>query len=344
MAERQSTRDGEAEPTIFLVQSDPDICFLQEVLYWVALQRLPADGDRSASDEYKTTQPLQDDSLYDIECERAGLPLDPRNSVEWAVGIFVNDDFDAILTIAKQAMAGSSGDVAQDEKKAHDEATRLHEALRDWRPKYEKVIEYAAAKIYCALREGALTSKGVLLPDADPAVALTKLADQGKGLDDLEDVAIPSDTWSLPNTYWGISAARHGDQHYCQIHCPAKEVFALFPYDKMIRGEPVEGVMRYGSFFVVDNSTLKGKQKIPATAARRRGRLAQHDWAAMHLDVAGMLRDGGLPDKKEAAIALIQSKFAERGSKVPSRTEIGNRLTPYYARFGSGKSRTENRG
>jgi hypothetical protein len=57
MAERQSTRDGEAEPTIFLVQSDPDICFLQEVLYWVAFQRLPADGDRSASDEYKTTQP-----------------------------------------------------------------------------------------------------------------------------------------------------------------------------------------------------------------------------------------------------------------------------------------------
>jgi hypothetical protein len=120
------------------------------------------------------------------------LPLDPRNSVDWAVGIFVNDDFDAILTIAKQAMTGSSDDVAHEDKKAHQEANRLHEALRDWRPKYEKAIEYAAAKIYCALREGVLTSKGVLLPDPDPAIALTKLADQGKGLDDLEDLAIPS--------------------------------------------------------------------------------------------------------------------------------------------------------
>jgi hypothetical protein len=351
MAERHNMREGEAEPIIFLEQSNlPEVCFLQEVLHWGAFQRLPPDWyedgqpiRETGTDQYKTTVPFGDDGLFDHECERVGLPKDPRTSIEWSGGVFVNDDLESILTKARQAVE-TLNDATQPENRVLEEATRLHQALGDWRPKYERAIEFAAAKTYCALREGVLTSKGVLLPDPDPATALKKLADDGKGLEDLEFVAIPPETWSSTGIYWGISAARHGDKHYCQIYCPTKEALALFPYDKMIKGERIEGVIRYGSFFVVDNSTLKAKRKEPTTTARRRGRLAQYDWVAMHLDLAEVLRDGGLPDKKEAAIASIQGKFAERGLKAPSRTEIGNRLTPYYERFGNGKRRTENRG
>jgi hypothetical protein len=71
-------------PTFLQLVELPEKCFLQEVLYWVAFQRLPIAID-SDGKEFRETEDVGD---YDIqmpdrylqadECARANIPPDPR--------------------------------------------------------------------------------------------------------------------------------------------------------------------------------------------------------------------------------------------------------------------------
>src|SRR5690348_14061774 len=66
----------------------PERCFLFEVLLWVAFVRLPiAIGDPEGADDIRLSSELRQDGysvkifdeyIFDEECERVGIPPDPR--------------------------------------------------------------------------------------------------------------------------------------------------------------------------------------------------------------------------------------------------------------------------
>jgi hypothetical protein len=335
--------------TIFLQEVElSEFCYLQEVLRWVAFQDLPIfmfgegwyDVRGYGVKSLKTTAPFLHVALINLQWEMSLAP-DPRWKFVWSHGVMLDDDFDTILAHAMRAAAleeeattSEQNNGARQEKDAREEAARLQQELNDWRPKYEKAIELAAAKIYVELREGRLTARGKRLPDLDPATALKILTEQKQPLADLDDLAIPKDFWSLPHIYWEPSAARNDREHYCQIFCNTEQVMSLFPYDKLWTGEPVEGLARYGSFFVLSNATSTLPKQRAQSIRRSRGRPEQHQWGPFHLDMAEVIRNGELPPKREAAIAMVQEMFSRRGMKIPGRTAIREQLLPYYERFG----------
>jgi hypothetical protein len=319
----------------------PEICFLPQILYWVAFGRLPdsmgfwdAHDDRGMVIEGFCAF---NDTLDDDECKRADPPLppDPRSKYDWTYGIMLCD-FKEIAQI--RAIA----EIRADESKSKElEAANFHKEISEWKPKYERAIELAATEIYGALRKGRLSSKGVRLPDPDLEVSLKVLAEQGKQLDELEDVAIPKDAWSLPHIHWEISAARNDCEHYRYIYCPIEEVLSLFPHD-IVAGEPVDGLVRHGSFFVLARDSAAA---LPAAAARRsqprgrgRGRPPEYRWSDLHLEMAAMVCEG-LPSKKEAAVADLQGRCGKHGWSVPAIRTLRDFVTPYYKRFGGNLDR-----
>jgi hypothetical protein len=314
-----------------------EICFLQEVLYWVAFARLPFQQSirESRIDGYKTDVPYNNGELEYEECERAGLPPDPRLDYMWAIKVLLSDGVEEIV-----ASLESDEELTEDEaskKQAQSEAAELRQKLNEWKPKFERAIELAAAKVYAALREGRLTSKGVRLPDPDVAVSLKVLAEQETTVGELEDVAIPKDAWSLPHIYWEISAARNDDEHYCQIRCPTAEVMSLFPHDSVAAGEPLDGLAQHGSFFVLSSNSVAPARRSQSRG-RGRGRPSEYRWDDLHLEMAALVLDE-LPPKKDATVEYLRELCGKRGWPVPATRTLYGWLEPYYARFGANSDR-----
>jgi hypothetical protein len=350
---------------VYLQQVYPSqICFLDEVLYWVTFQRLPLhfvdlDGNDVRSvvmPGYRVDFDSTDHTLEDGECERVGLPRDPRNSFTWASRITLLDDLERLAALAQEWNVMSR---AHNMSSAHylsrlkrvvartrllrdagvigvtpNEIAQLHKKLERWKPKYKKVIELPAARVYVALKEGKLGASGILLSDVDAETALEALARQGRNLSNFRDVEISREFWSEQEIFWELSAARNDHEHYCQIHCDTEKVLSLFPPESLISGAPVIGT-RFGSFFVLEGPATGGRPTTrPAIQRTRRpGRPPQYPWGEVHLELTSLIASGKLPNKKEAGIEHIRNWFTSQNLSPPSRAAIGEKLTPYYDRF-----------
>jgi hypothetical protein len=218
-------------------------------------------------------------------------------------------------------------------REARDEAANIFNELEIWCPQYKKAIELPAAKVYVALKEGTLSAVGILLPDLDPNKALNALAQDDHDLSDAPYVEIPREFWSLREIFWERSAARNETHHYCQIFCQTEDLLSVFPLESLIHGVQVSGVERFGSLFVLNDSGLAITRPTTRRWKRRTGRPQKYPWDDFHLEVASIIERHELPEKKEAAIELLQKWFVDRKGSSPSRTMIGERLTPYYQRF-----------
>ncbi len=134
-----------------------DMCFLVEALYWVAFQQLPEfwiDRDSFLSlgaSDYEAEAALR--RLAAEECERAGLPHDPRMSFEWAFDVASDDTLETIIEKAAlvdplthtfdnpPAPREANGDPLPERsatplREAHEEAVKLHNDLERWGPQY----------------------------------------------------------------------------------------------------------------------------------------------------------------------------------------------------------------
>ena len=71
-------RDPNSTPKLIYLQPVElgEICFLREVLYWVAFGRLPTVDDtrNDLIEGYKTNVPSANGELSEEECSRVGLP------------------------------------------------------------------------------------------------------------------------------------------------------------------------------------------------------------------------------------------------------------------------------
>jgi hypothetical protein len=289
----------------------PKTCLLNQVLLWVAFQRLPVDGlpiddSQEITDfEYEVLAgagyacdviDFWDFYIEDRECAAAGLPPDPRRA--------------ALL----EERISERGEVDEE----------LKQELEDWMPRYQAAIELPASRIFVALGEGKLAASGKLLPDPDVDKALQILEERGEQIYDLPIITIPRQFWSLRGIDWASHAARNGQEHYCWIHFKTDDVLKTFSPEDQV---PASGVERIGKNFLLNEAA----ENFPESA-RARGRPA-FPWDAFHLEVADLLRRGELPEKKESAIQHFQDWFAKNLSQRPSRAAIGAKLKPYYDRF-----------
>jgi hypothetical protein len=314
-----------------------DYCFLQEALYWVAFGRLPiADSARDDDIEgYKINVPNPNGELTEKECERAGLPHDPRLNYHWAFDVMLSDEIEEIVASRELVAPEPGEDESVRKEQVRREAEGLLREMTEWKPKFERVIELAASEVYAVLRKGRLTSEGRRLPDPDVAVSLKLIADQNKKLGELEIVVIPKDFWSLRNIYWEISAARNDTEHYCHIHCRTDQVMALFPLNAVTAGESVDGLVRRGSFYVLSpNSGAAATPARQSQARSRGGRHPKYRWDALHVEMAGLVRKG-LPSKKEAVVEHLREFYREKiGEPVPAARTLHEWLEPYKQYFG----------
>jgi hypothetical protein len=65
----------------------------------------------------------------------------------WAGDVMLSDQIDDIV-------ASYSREMSQDHEEARRQAKTLFDEMTEWKPKFERAIEPAAAEVYLALRKG----------------------------------------------------------------------------------------------------------------------------------------------------------------------------------------------
>jgi hypothetical protein len=117
--------------TVYLVEAEPsEICFLEEVLYWVAFQRLPVSW-------------LDDDGGDVRTWAMPGYEI---------TGVKPDDDLETIMAVYEKSAEKTDQDDTTSREVAGDEAVKLHQELQTWKGKYRRAVELPAAKVYVALR------------------------------------------------------------------------------------------------------------------------------------------------------------------------------------------------
>ena len=306
----------------------PDRCFLFEVLLWVAFVRLPvAIGDPEGAHDIRLSSEVReggysikifDEYIFDEECERVGIPPDPRwkANVEGTATLSI-EHYDTLLKQATGTKEFRDSLIVE-----REEAVRFEAALRNWEAEYQGVTEYAASRIFVALKDGSLAAFGRLLPSVDLDLAMGQLSEQDLDIVDIEPSPIPATFWTLQGIDFQGSSARSNNANYCHITCATTDVLDVFPGER----RDISGVERIGDTFIVsetaDKPVLRGVRGRPS-----------YPWDAFHLEVSSLLQKNSLPKKKEAAIQLLQDWFEQHLRLRPSRAAIGQKLTPYYEAF-----------
>jgi hypothetical protein len=304
----------------------PERCFLGEVLLWAAFQRVPLslydlDG-REVRDTTEADEVIAKNiewKITDEETKRAGIPPDP--------------DYRALVEDRPSLRPSFYDDLLKHYDPAPDERLRIEQErasaavfereCEDWQVHYRRAIEYPSSQIFVALKGGQLGSTGRLVPGGNMDEAWDLLRQQDKNIFDFPVVSIPGAFWSLSGIDFQESAAGNGSEFYCHVACKTAEMFALFPGERV----PITGVERVGDSFLINDAN----RNRPNQSAR--GRPA-YPWEPFHLEVAALLQRGELPSKKEAAIQHFQTWFEANFGIEPSRAAIGERLKPYYDKFG----------
>jgi len=297
---------------------------LSEVLYWVAFQRLPIDDPPDPDDAGQIGVAGADlgemyQYIWPDETERAGLPLDPRCSFLSAGNVYIPVKlYDEILSQDHIAPA-----LRKQRSFERDAIRNLEREYSQWRPLYERVVEYPRSKIFVALTEGRLAAFGRRLPAEIRVPSSQVSASRRDALREISFSEIPPSFWSLKGIDFESNCASNSQETYWDIYLITEEVLKVFPGSR----ERAEGIARIGIGLVADDTA-------PRLSIRdgRRGR-PSFPWDGFHLEVTDLIVRNEMPDKKEAAIAYFQNWFEERHRFRPSRAAVGEKLKPYFDKF-----------
>ena len=315
-------------PTFLQPVWTPRRCFLNEVLLWVAVQRLPVvelvkDKDIRETFEVGRVDGHEIDyggpPLTDEEAQRLGLPPDPRWSALLEDRYLSPPAFyDNLLSVGakptREMRALKAGKAA---------AVKFAADCKVWDDLYQEKIQYHTARIFVALKDGSLPAQGRLLPKADPRLALRELASADRDVFDVNPSEIPTSFWRIDKIDYETCAARNETGTYCHISCETEAVLRIFPGHR----QETSGISKVGDSFVLDESSPLG------VAKRNQPGRPSYRWEGFHHEVTCLLLAGRLPKKKEAGIQLMQDWFSDNLKIRPSRASIGEKLKPYYDRF-----------
>lgn len=311
-------------PTFFQPVELSERCFLEEVLYWVAFERLPIavywdDGKEiRESDEIDYEPEIVDRVLTETETERAGMPPDPR----WRATIEEKTHLPSAHYDRYLADPDLDPDLRKSWTLERERSVAYEQECEAWQAHFEEAIEFPRSKIFVALKEGRLPAKGKLLPSLDLDEAIETLDTKDQSILDIEPKDIPPSFWTLKGTNFESSSAQNSFAHYFHISCLTDDVLRAFPGSR----EEIVGVARIG-----DTLILSDRPRLVRPAIKR-GR-PSYPWDVFHLEVADLLRREEMPDKKEAAIEYFQCWFERKHGIRPSRAAVGEKLKPYFDKF-----------
>ena len=104
-------------------------------------------------------------------------------------------------------------------------------------------------------------------------------------------------------------------------------LMSLFPGQRT----PVAVAEFVGDFLIVKETGAGNIQQGPRRAL---GRPPAFAWEAFHVEVADLIKNGRMPQKKEAAIQQMVDWFERtQGGQKPSRSAVSEKLTLYYRKF-----------
>jgi hypothetical protein len=305
-------------------------CFLHEVLLWIAFRRLPVAEYTTDGVDIRNTPDILDLGGYSVawagahflwedEAKFAGIPDDPSRIVHLEdLPDQPAEHYDSLISLAHLNEVDRARFRAEREK-----AKEFHEAYARWKPHYDAALEYPASKLFVALRDGSLMTKGRRIEGPNIQTAFDAVDESGINILEIEPIDVPRDFWTLKGIDFEASAASNSPVHFVQIHCDTNEMLAAFPCEE--EGEEVHGIVRIGGNFVLNENKKSFIPKI-------RGRPA-YPWERFHVELASLVQRNELPQKKEAAIAHFQSWFQSKLGIRPSRAAIGDKLKPYYDRL-----------
>lgn len=308
-------------------------CFLAEALYWRAFGRIPVEiygvngpwrDDIEIHEGLETSMP-EGEELSDDECHYAGLTLDPRMQA------ILTGRPDLPIEFYHQLIEDSPNSDrkqrAELKKKREElvEAERYHAEVAQWMPQFEDYIDQFKAEICVDLRRGKLRAVGRKLPCPSADASIDQLDKKDLWLDSLEVGPVPETAWLTRDVNWIDSTIFGNHASYIWIEVSVSELLELYPPDRLLKPEQV--------FPVGSSVAVSGILAAAKTLNTRRGRPSL-PWDDFHVEVARLYREAQMPEKKEAAIAMLQEWFEKATGKVVSRSSIGAKLKPYFDQLG----------
>ena len=208
-----------------------------------------------------------------------------------------------------------------------EEAVAYEKSIAEWTPIFDDYIDPFCAEIFLAFRNGTLRAFGTSLAGGQSW--------DEANLDELDSapvVEIPPGAWISDGIDWKASALKTRDSHFIWVHVLTADMTIVFPPTLLIKPGILQAI---GEDFAISTSDLSGHASKPS----RRGR-PPLPWDQFHVEVARLFCDGQMPEKKEAAIAMLQDWFEKSTGRKAGRTAVGDKLKPYFDKL---VQKTENR-
>jgi hypothetical protein len=285
-------------------------CSLNEGLLWVWADRVPI------SNVYREENVFA--AMQDWECERMNIPPVPEGVQRGA----------QYLT-EERLKRRDFGKMRKDARQFYiEEGMEKAKLVRQWLPLITQAMELPASELFVKLRRGQIEAMGKLLP---PGIEIVDfLEDQSSysrgHFDSLVDSIIPHDFWTMGGIDWFSNSVTAHESCYCAVSMPVEVLMILFPGERT----RVDEAQFVGDFLVVKELAA---DNAPRNPRRTLGRPPTFAWEAFHVEVADLIKEGKMPQKKEAAIQLMVSWFEETHDQKPSRSAVSEKFTPYYRRF-----------
>lgn len=297
---------NEGLPTFFAQVEYPEYWLLPEVLYWIAFNRVPrAEFDQDGC-ELRESALVYHGQVFDItswlipplsvfECKANNLPIDPRTEQIRRYRDF--DDYDE-----------------EDRERADHE----------FRWKLNEYLDEPMSQLHRALKTGELNAVGVKAPSGAPAMIQQfieeKIGDGSISGDAFE--RIPESGWLRESIRVDDAGLDVSDGYFGLIQIAAEDVLQVFPPEE---GETLE-IQASGAILM----RLPRVEQSPPGQPKR-GRPTKN-WEAVHAQIAALiLKEGGLPQKRESVAAEIIEWYSGQFPDEISRSSIMDRLKSYYA-------------
>jgi hypothetical protein len=201
------------------------------------------------------------------------------------------------------------------------------EAVRHWLPLVTSAMEVPAAELFLLLRRGQIEAQGKKLPAGVEIIDF--IEDQSSysqgDFDNLVDSVIPTEFWTMSGIDWLSNAVTAHGSCYCDVSMSVEALMRLLPGERT----PVEGAEFVGNFLLIKEHAASNVVRLRRTP----GRPPTFGWESFHVEVADLIRNGRMPQKKEAAIQQLVSWFENTQKQKPSRSAVSEKLTPYYRKF-----------
>ncbi len=132
---------------------------------------------------------------------------------------------------------------------------------------------------------------------------------------------MPKSQWVSNAIEWENGAIQGRDRSFIWVHFNVSDVLNRYPPERLVDPK--------NAFPIGASIAIVGALKRGEAIEGKRGRPSL-PWDQFHVEVARLYANREMPQKKEAAIAILQEWFSKDLDKNVSRSAIGGRLKPYF--------------